>query len=448
MAAASTVGRIALGWGPLVPVLALLTIVPGHATAAGTGFVVLHASMGDARPSATRGEMRSLGFSPYQANNALSLESYAFRDATLWPSAGDVAVCPAGKPLVDLSGRVAEAQAAIDGWDYDRAAARLVALFDDLACVAFPADASTLARTAVMLGYARFEAGDSEGARHAFRLAAAFDPAVTWDDRFPPDAGRTFTDAVDEALQATEARVQVLDAYRLHPEIRLDGDTFPGDGAVTPGLHRITVLDRAGQELALAVRLDPGQTMSLVPVDQLVDEATGDGPGLAVIGALTEAMAWTGAADAYIAAPKRERVVRFSTDSADLRVVPGPPDGAAVATAPRPDPPVERDVREAPVVDPARRQRIAGGIVLGIGGATAAVGFITHAEMYRQGLVENQRVRYEYQRNANIAGFAIGVAGAVTAAGGLLLIVEPGLRATASDVSLQPGPVTVLQVRF
>jgi hypothetical protein len=442
--------RTARRWG-LLAALAALALLPAAADAAGTGFVVLHAGMGDARPSAVRSEMRGLGFSPYQANNALALESYAFRDAELWPSDGEVSVCPEGKPMVDLAARVAEAQAAIDGWDYERAAARLVALFDDLACVAFPADAATLARTAVMLGYARFEAGDAEGAKQAFRHAAAFDPAVTWDDRFPPDAGRIFAEAVDDSLRATEARVQVLDAYRLHPEIRLDGDTFPGDGAVTPGLHRITVLDLSGQEMALAIRLDPGQTMSLVPVAGLVDQAMGDGPGVAVIGALTEAMTWTGAADAYIAVPGRDRVVRFSTDTSDLRVVPGPPDGATVATAPRPDPPVTRDAREqgprevAPL-DPVRRQRIAGGVVLGIGGATAAVGFITHASMYRMGLVETDPARYEFERNTNVAGFAIGVAGAITAAGGILLIVEPSLR--TSSVALRPGPVSTLQVRF
>ena len=83
---------------------------------------------------------------------------------------------------------------------------------------------------------------------------------------------------------------------------------------------------------------------------------------------------------------------------------------------------------------------------MGIGGAAGAAGFILHGSHYSRGLEETDRAAYEWEQDANVAGFVLGVAGIAAAVTGFVLFVDP--RARDSHVTLVPGPVTTATVRF
>ena len=424
-------------------VLALLVVAP--AARAADGWVILHAGVQAGKsPSHVRNEMLKLGFTRFQTSRAQPLEDYAFGGAELWPAEYSARICPQGKRHHALPGMLQTAERYIASWDYEGALDALTPVAEELECVAEPVDGPTLAWAMLLLGYARFECDQHEAAAEAFRQAAAFDPGVAWDEDYPPDAQRIFRSAMDEALTVAEARVQVLDSFEAHPEIRLDGGPFPGDGAVTPGLHRLTVRRGEDEEITLVVPLEPAGTVSLVPVEGMVRTfLAGESLTNAAADALADALAWTGAAEAYVAAVEQDQVLRFHAETGELRSVQGPPEGAAVAAAVRATPVVSRAPR---VDDPVRRQRIAGAIVLGAGGATTAAGLVMHGQSYTMGLEETERARYEWERDTNVAGFVIGMAGVGVAVAGLILLVEPGLR--TSRVAMVPGPVTRMSVRF
>ena len=431
-------------------VLAALLLAPTARAAEGSGWVILHAGLTDARASAVRGDMLQLGFTRYQAGRALALEEYAFGGAELWAREGDASLCPAGKPRHDVETLLLRGQGALDAWDYEGAARILQPVVDDLACFSEPAEGVILAKAAMYLGYALFEGDRSAEARVAFTRAAAFDATTQWDDRYPPDAGRVFGMAVDEAAESPAARLQVLDSFKLHPEIRIDGGTFPGDGALAAGEHRVRVHRWDEGEQSFTVALKPGETVSMVPVNAIIEALFSGGEGHdAAADALAAAMEWTGAAEAYIAVPHQEKVYRFQATSREIRVVPGPPEGGTVATVTPPlgqQPPTTTRPRTVEPLSPGKRQQIAGALVLGIGGATAITGFAVHGAHYQWGLAETDRVDYQRQRDANEAGFIIGVAGATAAVTGFILLVDP--RARESQVTLVPGPVVTVTGRF
>lgn len=432
-------------WRTLV--VAALLLAPAADAAEGSGWVILHAGLTEARTSSIRGEMLQLGFTRYQVSRALALEEYAFGGAEMWAREGAASLCPQGKPRHDVEDLLLRGQGSLDAWDNEGAARVLQPLVDDLACFSVPAPAASLARAAMYLGYAHFESDRMDQAREAFTAAAAFDSMATWDDQYPPDAGRVFYMAVDEAMELTEARLQVLDAFRLHPEILIDGGTFPGDGALTPGRHRIRVNHRSEGDLVFALDLEAGQTASLVRTDTLIEALFDGSEGFAAAAdALAAAMEWTGAAEAYIAVPRLEKVYRFQAATREIRLVPGPPEGGTVASVAPPVQPVTTQPRTVTPLSEGQRQRIAGAVVLGVGGATAVTGFIVHGAQYQWGLDETNRQDYEQQRRANEAGFVIGVAGAAAAATGLILLLDP--RTREAPITLVPGPVITATGRF
>jgi len=432
----------------LLRILAVASTLLASTAQGADGWVILHTGIQEGKAAShARGAMIDLGFTRSQANRARSLAEYAFDDAELWTREAPARICPAGKRTLSLQTMIQTAEQAIAGWEYEAADQALSPLLDDLECLGEPLDGPTLAKAALLLGYARFESGDEAGARVAFEIAAGFHPVVEWDERFPPDAGRIFEESVEAALYAEESRLQVLDAYRVHPEIRIDGGPFPGDGAVTPGLHRITVRRGEDEEITLAVQLEPGQTASLVPVADLIGAfLDGDAASESAAEALAAALDWTGAAEAYIGAPLLDRVYRFRADSRVLHEVPGPPEGGEVAVVTQPSPPSSPAPTVHPAVAPIKRQQVAGAIVLGVGAATTAAGLITHGTAYNSGLEATDRVRYEWARDTNVAGFAVGMVGIGVAVTGLVLLVDAGVR--GSRVAVSPGPVTAVSLRF
>ncbi len=93
-----------------------------------------------------------------------------------------------------------------------------------------------------------------------------------------------------------------------------------------------------------------------------------------------------------------------------------------------------------------KKRRTAGGVLLGVGGAAAVGGFVMSYVMYKNYYWEADTTLYNWGRNNNIAGFAIGVAGACVGATGLLLVVLPD--GSNRSTALTPGPVTTFSMEF
>lgn len=93
-----------------------------------------------------------------------------------------------------------------------------------------------------------------------------------------------------------------------------------------------------------------------------------------------------------------------------------------------------------------KRRRTAGGVLLGVGAATAAGGFILSYSMYSKYYWEPNGDMYQWARNTNVAGFAIGIAGAAMAGTGLILAIIPG--SSSGRTALVPGPVTTFTMKF
>ena len=93
-----------------------------------------------------------------------------------------------------------------------------------------------------------------------------------------------------------------------------------------------------------------------------------------------------------------------------------------------------------------KRRRTAGGVMLGVGAGVAVGGFIMSYAMYSQYYWEPDTPTYTWSRNMNIAGFAIGVAGAAIAGTGLLLAILPD--SSKRSAAIIPGPVTTVTFAF
>ncbi len=93
-----------------------------------------------------------------------------------------------------------------------------------------------------------------------------------------------------------------------------------------------------------------------------------------------------------------------------------------------------------------KRRRTAGGVMMGVGIGVAAGGFVMSYAMYSKYYWESDTGLYAWSRNVNIAGFAVGVAGAAIAGTGLLLAVLPD--SSKRTALIVPGPVTTVTFAF
>ncbi len=105
-------------------------------------------------------------------------------------------------------------------------------------------------------------------------------------------------------------------------------------------------------------------------------------------------------------------------------------------------------VHRGPASGDARlRQQRGAGVALAIaGGVTAAAGLALNAAMYEQGRQETDQAAYGQQQTANHVGFVVGLTGAAIGTGGVIVLIASAPR--ASTLTLAPGPVSTLTVRF
>jgi len=259
-----------------------------------------------------------LGFGDSQLTRVVPLTDYAFDGAGVWPLDEDARACASDRHPVPAAA-VADAEGALDALEFDRARDVLEPMLTDLACVGADPDAAQLARAALLLGYARFQLGDREGAAVAFDQAAAFQPDLEWDTTYPPDAQQVFNNAVLANLRQPAATLEgQLDG------VTVDGAPLPDDRAFRPGLHLLTVPREDGSPVRLAVRLEAGRALRIGETGRMIDELFAGGVGFAAtLAALRAEVNGDGDPETYLVDPIRGRILRFFGGSGELREIPG-----------------------------------------------------------------------------------------------------------------------------
>ncbi|MDP7114039.1 MAG: hypothetical protein QGH45_18860 [Myxococcota bacterium] len=426
--------------------LAAASLLPASADAEPQlGPLVLYVGAGPEQGEQARNAVaRRLGYSENEVTRTEPLMEYVFGDADLWPRGGQPALCPAGVGDVELIARIAEAEDALDLLEYSRAINALGPLSEALACITHPVEAGQLSRAAMLLGYARFLAGEREGAETAFSMAAVFDPDVNWDVTYPPDAQQVFNSAVLSALRAQDALIwPAFGSAEEAKDILVDGSPVSDDGSLRPGLHQITVKTRAEGQLRLAVTFVAGETVHLGPTRELLESFLAGGDDSTAAGdALVAALARTDDDDAYIVDPAFGRIYRFTAGNREVREIPGT--SADAGTKPGGEE-TERGTRVSkPRTDAAGRSTkkkanpgpvlvIAGGVTGAVG---LAVGLSQRAEVLRviddyvatDKEQKREELRDSYNRAANgaRAGYVIAAIGGVTAAVGIPVWITSG----------------------
>lgn len=257
-----------------------------------------------------------LGLTDEEVAPALPLVKYAAGGAILWPVGAPAVLCTPDREEVDLEVTIAAAEEAVATVSFPDAIELLQPVVEEMACVAGVVTGERLSRAAYLLGYVRFQEGDAEGASSAFRAAAALDPAITWDNDFPPEAQQTFNNAVLESLRLAGASVSPPDGST---DLALDGVTLTQAGALSPGWHQVQVPTADGASVRVAVDVPAGGSLQFVPTGELFAEMLDGGRHAdAAVGALAAALLQGGAAEAYVADMLRHRVYRVRAASSSL----------------------------------------------------------------------------------------------------------------------------------
>jgi hypothetical protein len=99
-----------------------------------------------------------------------------------------------------------------------------------------------------------------------------------------------------------------------------------------------------------------------------------------------------------------------------------------------------------PEVSVLRRRRNAGAVVLSAGATVAGIGFAVNAAVYHEYIDTTDADTYDRAAGVSQACLAVGIAGAVASAVGLILVIAPASE--TARVSLGPGPWVSLEVSF
>ncbi len=447
-------------WAGLILALAM---APAADVGAGElqGPLVLYVGAGAEQGEQARTAVaRRLGYSESEVTRTEPLMAYVFGDADLWPRGGEAALCPESVGDVDLVGRIAEAEDALDLLEYSRATNALAPLTDALACVSHPVDPGQLSRAAMLLGYARFLAGDREGAEDAFAMAAVFDPDVNWDETYPPDAQQVFNSAVLNALRAQNALIwPAFGAAEEAKDILVDGNPVSDDGSLRPGLHQVTIKTRSDGQLNLAVRFVAGETVHLGPTRELLESFLADSDeGSSAGDALVAALAATGDAEAYIVDPAFGRIYRFTAGNREVREIPGTtadggskPGGEQTERGTRVSRPGGGDTE--PVARKKDKKGNPGPVLVIAGGVTGAIGLAVglsqRAEVLRvideyvatdkERRREELSAQYYQAAKGARAGYVIAAVGGVTAAVGIPVWIASGKKTGSAYLILEGG---------
>lgn len=250
------------------------------------------------------------------------LADAVFGGAEHWPEGGPVTYCPSASLDVDVGTLLIEAEAMAAEGRFAEVDEALGRALDELACAAPPLDPAKLARAALLRGWARVEREDRDGAKAAFTMATAFDPAVEWPPEYPPHAQQVFVFAARAALRSHDARFEPGTAEDDAEQIRIDGARLPERTRLRPGWHQVSVPTRDGGQLRLAVEFAAGGTVRLVRASELLETfLIGDGGEAAGL-AIASRMDRSGDDVAYLIEPALDRVYRFDRATREVTELP------------------------------------------------------------------------------------------------------------------------------
>ncbi len=349
----------------------------------------------------------------------------------------------------EIASALAEAEAALQAVDHERA----LSLLDDLdgrlcACTA-PVDQASFARIPYLRGVAAFVAGDIAAARRSFLVAGERQPDITWDNTFAPDPQQLFLEALVMAVRSTRTTVVLPEGER--PErLVVDGvEIAPTETSLelTGRFHLLQVADAGGTTRSRVLDTSGAGELALYGPASL-GASLARGPGSAE-GALALATLWS-----LVSTPRHRDVVVLADPEARLAWARGADEGAWRTVV----------LLVSPQLRRARRLQRAGGVLLvaglataaagaGVAGGAAAAGGDVLDEMtlpdgdISGGMWDLRHEDYERQLQANRAGWIVTGVGVAVAAAGLPLLLAGGrARRAAEDADgaaslvLGPGP--------
>jgi len=373
---------------------------------------------------------------PFSSLQALTLAELAQGRPPALIGPGAVTACSAA--AVDggtIDAAIQRAESSIDYLEYAAAWNALNEAAAQLGCLSAPLAPGPAARLHFLSGVVANALDDKPSAWTAFRQARIFQPDITWDENFPPDA-RPMFDAAGVELASTP-----LVALSLAPqpgEFWIDGRALPPDAPLPPLLPGAHVIQFGKDPTTLTVTLEPDADVTLVlpaliPPDGVSWSADPDlRPALAAaVTALLprDAVAFFALTDAVWRLDGGEWT-EFSLSGVQAALPPEPP--------PAEPPPAEPAVASAPVTATSnptsgpRLDRIAtlsgGALVLG-GGALALVSHLQARTAWVE--IDNSETRaawnaantsYESAGSRTYIGMGIAGAGLLTSLTGLLLL--------------------------
>ena len=329
----------------------------------------------------------------------------------------------------ELDSALTDVEAQLFRLEYEQAEAGLVRLTDSLCACTRPVPPSILTRILYLHGIVQYYAGDREGARDSFALAAGSEPSLEWDTTFPPDAQQVFLLGLADAVRTAQVRILPL-APDAGVRLFVDGKLVPEEGLrVAASRHVVQLEDGSGVLAGAWMAMGTAEEAGWVELEQaqtaLRSSRPDENPGghLAV---LVEAARARGYGHLLLIT-ESDRETGWWCDLASG-------EWSAV------------DVLQRPVLREARAHQVSGVVLLGAGAALTAVGVAVVATNRSAALelrpeMESSAAMYDmliedYRTHRDQAGGGIGLAaagGACVAVGVALIVRGAVMRQTRVD---------------
>ena len=188
------------------------------------------------------------------------------------PPPGRLQPCSATpRSMEDLRAGLRDAEARIDGLEYDKALTLLDELRGALCACSDPMEPDVVHRIPYLRGIAEFYENDRDAARGSFRHAAFMVDKLEWDTAFSPEPQQVFLLGVGDAIQAPRASLRL--AGNARPDgLRIDGrevDESVREVEIGDGRHVIQYRDGGGQLVGMELFIDGAGPVHLLGPEDL-----------------------------------------------------------------------------------------------------------------------------------------------------------------------------------
>jgi hypothetical protein len=210
--------------------------------------------------------------------------------------------------------------------DYDSGLADLTKAEATLACLGEALDPHTVARMHFLRGVLFYFKGDKPSTWNEYYQAFGYEPALEWDENFPPGSKNIFKLAKGEAETSERVALSLVPAVS-DGSLLVDGRAIPGEGrtvGVLTGSHLVQVLGK--QVLTLKIEVEEGAPTTLVIPEAVPLDApswAADTNRQLALSELTESL-WTRGWNYYVVAVGG--VWRSTVGETDFEVLTAPSD--------------------------------------------------------------------------------------------------------------------------